>query len=382
MAPHGNRNIDVVGTPSTQVMVNANGDKFIASNQNQIDRAELDSVRVAIPGQSSSRVPMSSTDSQRPEFHDVTTAIHGRAVDNDPRIVSLDEMVPSIQESHGMYTHTGDHNSPPFNHSKRSESPNTGSYLASGDISLVSHVPKSTLVIFDPIRAHIPLKIKEKIWRCEFIHLGVLLKSATDLGSDSTLDGDFVLKGGALTVVNKKPDSLSNIETWTSAFMIYMTILLEKWPSKAQEYLKYMQSIRLASSRGTNNCWAVYDEQCRLNKERYPSNIFLGCHCSGIMGLCVVTGNVNQSSSVVMSNNFPPSLNYQSRQVSDINPSRIQARSPYNQSNFRGYSGAGFQSPQKCRRFNQNRCMFGKKCKFHHKCSKCNGAHTFSRCRN
>ncbi|CAC5380850.1 unnamed protein product [Mytilus coruscus] len=118
------------------------------------------------------------TDSQRPQFQDVTIEIHSKAVDSDPRIVTQDEMAPSIQENHG-----------------------------------------------------------------------VLLKSATYLGSDSTLDADFVLKGGALTVINKKPESLSNIETWTSAFLIYIALLLENWVSKAQNYLKYMQSIRLASSR-------------------------------------------------------------------------------------------------------------------------------------
>ncbi|CAC5407443.1 unnamed protein product [Mytilus coruscus] len=171
---------------------------------------------------------MSRTDSQRPELHDVTTAVLSRAIDSDPRIVTQDEMVPSIQENHG----------------------------------------------------------------------------------------------GALAVFNKKPDSLSNIETWTSAFMIYMAILLEKWPSKAQEYLKYMQSIRLTSSRGTNNDWAVYDEHYRLKKERYLTSSW-GVIDQELWVLCVVTGNINQSSSVVTSNNFPPSLNYQSRQVLNINPSRI-----------------------------------------------------------
>jgi hypothetical protein len=43
-------------------------------------------------------------------------------------------------------------------------------------------------------------------------------------------DGDLVLKGGSLTVVNKKPDTVLNIESWTTAFVIYMDILLEKWP--------------------------------------------------------------------------------------------------------------------------------------------------------
>ncbi|CAG2222768.1 unnamed protein product [Mytilus edulis] len=311
MAPRGNQNIIAAGSHSTQVMVNESGDEIIASNQNQSDRAELDPVTVAIPGPSSSRVPRSSTDSQRPELYDVTTTINRRAADNVSSIVSQVEMVPSIQDSHGMYTHTGDQNSPPFYHRRRSQSLITGTHSASNEISLVNHIPESIPSIFDPIGAHIPLKIKEKIWRGEFIHLGLLLKSAAVLGSDSTLDGDFVLKGGALTVVNKKPDSLNNIEIWTSVFMIYMAILLEKWPMKAQEYLKYMQSIRLASSRGTNNGWAVYDDQYRLKKERFPSSSW-GVIDKELWVLCVVTGNVNQSSSVVMSNNSHPSSNYQS----------------------------------------------------------------------
>ncbi|CAC5359838.1 unnamed protein product [Mytilus coruscus] len=44
--------------------------------------------------------------------------------------------------------------------------------------------------------------------------------------------------------------------------------------------------------------------------------------------LCVVIGNVNQSLSVAMSNNSSPFLNYQDCQVSDFDPSRIQADSP------------------------------------------------------
>ncbi|VDI75517.1 Hypothetical predicted protein [Mytilus galloprovincialis] len=202
MAPRGNQHINAAGSHPTQVMVNESADEIIASNQNQSDRAELDPVTVAIPGPSSSRVSMSSTDSQRPELYDVATTIHRRADDNDSSIVSQVEMVPSIQDSHG-------------------------SHSASNEISLVNHIPESIPSIFDPIGAHIPIKIKEKIWRGEFLHLCLLLKSAAVLGSDSTLDGDFVLKGGALTVVNKKPDYLNNIEIWTSAFMIYMAILLE-----------------------------------------------------------------------------------------------------------------------------------------------------------
>ena len=63
----------------------------------------------------------------------------------------------------------------------------------------------------DPVSAYIPLTIKEKIWRGEFVHFDLLFKSAKELATDSLFDGDLVLKGGSLTVVNKKPDTVLNI---------------------------------------------------------------------------------------------------------------------------------------------------------------------------
>jgi hypothetical protein len=64
--------------------------------------------------------------------------------------------------------------------------------------------PDSTVGMHDPVSAHIPLKVEEKIWRGEYIHFGVLFKSAKELASDSMLDRDLVLKRGTITVVNKK----------------------------------------------------------------------------------------------------------------------------------------------------------------------------------
>ena len=54
----------------------------------------------------------------------------------------------------------------------------------------------SAVGMHDPVSAHIHLKVKEKMWRGEYIHFGVLFKSAKELASDSMLDGDLVLKGG------------------------------------------------------------------------------------------------------------------------------------------------------------------------------------------
>jgi hypothetical protein len=52
-----------------------------------------------------------------------------------------------------------------------------------------------------------------------------------------------------------------------------MGVMLEKWPNKGQEYLKYMFNARLAASRGSGTGWAAYDEQYRLRKARYPHTL-------------------------------------------------------------------------------------------------------------
>ncbi len=62
--------------------------------------------------------------------------------------------------------------------------------------------------IFDPVASHIPQKIKDKIWKGEYINLSIILRSARDLAYDAS-----VLKGGVLTVINKKPDQIFNIHT-------------------------------------------------------------------------------------------------------------------------------------------------------------------------
>jgi hypothetical protein len=58
--------------------------------------------------------------------------------------------------------------------------------------------------VFEQISPHKPVKIKEKIWNGEFIELCVLLKSNRDLVNESNLDGELYVKGGVLSIVNKK----------------------------------------------------------------------------------------------------------------------------------------------------------------------------------
>ena len=75
----------------------------------------------------------------------------------------------------------------------------------------VGQSPSDISSVFDPISSHIPVKIKEKIWKGEFIDLNLFLKSAKDLVNESSLEGELTIKGGIITVVNQKKYYINNI---------------------------------------------------------------------------------------------------------------------------------------------------------------------------
>jgi hypothetical protein len=126
--------------------------------------------------------------------------------------------------------------------------------------------------MYDSVGSHIPQKIKEKIWAGDYIELSLLLMSVKELVSDPQYSGEPTIKGGQVTVVQQKQSPINNIHVWTSAFIIYMGVMLEKWPNKGHEYLKYMYNVRLAAERGFGTGWVTYDEQFRLRKSPSPTS--------------------------------------------------------------------------------------------------------------
>ena len=120
----------------------------------------------------------------------------------------------------------------------------------------------------DSVGSHIPHNTKEKIWAGDYIELSLLLKSAKELVSDPQYSGELTIKGGQLIVVQQKQSPINNMHVWTSAFIISMEVMLEKWHNKGHRYLKYMYNVRLAAERGSGTGWVTYDEQLRLGKAR------------------------------------------------------------------------------------------------------------------
>jgi hypothetical protein len=116
----------------------------------------------------------------------------------------------------------------------------------------------------DSVGSHIPQKIKEKILAGDYIEPSLLLKSAKELVSDPQYSCELTIKGGQLIVVQQKQSHINNMHVWTSAFIISMGVMLEKWHNKGHRYLKYMYNVRLTAERGFGTGWVTYDEQLRL----------------------------------------------------------------------------------------------------------------------
>ena len=93
-----------------------------------------------------------------------------------------------------------------------------------------SEIP-SIASVYDPIGSFVPLKVKEKIWEGKFIDLSLLLKFAEELETEMATSGEPGFKNGRMAVQKTTSSSpLYDISSWTSAFLVYMSIVLEKHP--------------------------------------------------------------------------------------------------------------------------------------------------------
>lgn len=233
-----------------------------------------------------------------------------------------------------------------------------GSFTSPLDSLQVEQSPLQVASMHDSVGSHIPQKIKEKIWAGDYIELSLLLKSAKELVSDPQYSGELTIKGGQLTVVQQKQSPINNIHVWTSAFIIYMGVMLEKWPNKGHEYLKYMYNVRLAAERGSGTGWVTYDEQFRLRKARSPTSAWGDVD----MELWLIYVATHEKPKLSVGQTFNNAYDFQKR--GSYNGNRAQ--------------GSGFRT---CWGFNRGNCQFGRNCRFAHKCTTCFGPHPQTKCR-
>ena len=122
-----------------------------------------------------------------------------------------------------------------------------------------------------PVDARVSDKLREKIWKDEFIDFGSLL-------ANPVLANRFQLtvhnaESGPLPSLCIEPISkskkITSIESWLSSFHIFVGVYTKQFPHEAPALMKYCETIQDLAGRGHN--WKYYDENFRFLRPAHRS---------------------------------------------------------------------------------------------------------------
>ena len=118
--------------------------------------------------------------------------------------------------------------------------------------------PEPFVSACEPLGAEIPLALKEKIWRCEYVEQGLLQKQ--NAVGRSEMETVFCFRPslygtGFQLQSQAKSRKIVSIEQWTSVFLIFAAIYMEKHGERGRELIKYMDMIRHAARRFGGYGW-------------------------------------------------------------------------------------------------------------------------------
>ena len=205
----------------------------------------------------------------------------------------------------------------------------------------------------DPVGANVPQATKEKVWKGEFVPLTSML---VDKQTTHTIPPwSFQQLGSNLVVQQAQPPKklIKDINSWTNAFIIYMGIYIQKHPQRAQELLKYMQTVRTYANGFSYTTWVEYDREFRARQERNPTRSWAAIDMEAYARMMMHSNPMNQTTWAYR----PAQQQFGGRQTF------LQRRS----------------SP--CFAFNRGECTKGTTCQFNHVCQSCGKAgHTARSC--
>lgn len=240
-----------------------------------------------------------------------------------------------------------------------SASPGTGEFENTKSVDILpsmfpSSDPPNTLVsVCDSIDSHVPMSLREKIWRSEYIELGLLLKGDQEL-RDMLDSASVQVNRRGLLEMKPRPSmsKVDSIETWTSGFLIFASVYLSKYPHRTREILKYIHTIRLAASRFGGDAFRLYDEQFRIRQARHPNNSWATVNAELWLTI-MIPSQTNAIHVAPTQPQYHPKTGKNAR----LSPTGI----------CYDYNGKG------CSRL---------RCKFPHRCSSCGLGHPQSQCRS
>ena len=214
-----------------------------------------------------------------------------------------------------------------------------------------------------PLGAHIPKRIKEKIWANEYIDLSALLPTNVDNDLWSV-----TFAPNTVTLQNQqnvpKPKSILSFYEWNEAFRIYMAIYIQIFPEDAPHMLKYMSTIKNIYEMKGNESFRYYDETFRLlrkeNSQPWQQEIDELYRKAMFM----------KSSKFTVNHNFPqPPTTAKYNNGTAINPNNRRVQ-PFLDTNNNGT----------CHIYNKYQCCTKRNYPYQHVCRVCKGPHPQAKC--
>ncbi|XP_053382995.1 uncharacterized protein LOC128549694 [Mercenaria mercenaria] len=146
------------------------------------------------------------------------------------------------------------------------------SFITGNDSRNVYGEPTLEVPMSTPISSQINKSLKKKIWQNAYIDMADLLPATPHTGHTN---GQFSLKLGhnsQFTITpTAKAQKINSIEVWSTAFIRFVAIYTEKFPTLTPDFMKYFEIVRDIASRRGGLAWQTYDTQFRLLKAQ--SNI-------------------------------------------------------------------------------------------------------------
>ena len=212
----------------------------------------------------------------------------------------------------------------------------------------------------------VPLTVREKIWKGEYVELSLLLNkrsgglSGQSFGATSrdtnSVDWSLVQSGQSIVLRQAEPkQKIWSIELWTEAFLTFCSIYLQAKPECARPLLKYCSVIRAAAHRYVGLGWRDYDAEFRARMAATKASNWEAI--DGELWLLHVVGGGQLKSSSSMGG----------MKAAFQGPRQHQFKS--NQNSSGGYKPP--RQPGHCFEFNYKGACTRAFCRFNHCCSMC-----------
>ena len=115
-----------------------------------------------------------------------------------------------------------------------------------------------------PLGANIPIKVKQKIIKGEYVDLYSIINPGNE-GRSIAVDN---LSGQPTVRFTQAPSKrISHIEQWTRAMHIFGAIYLPSATAEIPAFFKYLEFIRNLARSTQSNTWIDYDEAFRRSRE-------------------------------------------------------------------------------------------------------------------